>query len=580
MGEDERLLRRYQALLDAVPQSVWVMSPDGLVTVLTGGGVAEKLWQPNGSTSWMDAVHPKDRGWFERAWRRANRQSSPLDVIVRVRLDGIPGRFRFIKIVAAPVVDHDGEVEWVGTATDAEEHWRTRMREKLLARMASVPAAHDLSEAFLTTAAAVVPELADAVAVFRIPDGAETGVHPAGGVTPTASPERVGIAPGLPPLPALDADFLLGPVARQVIDSQQARLLVFSAKGVPADGLSDASARWLKAARATGVALIPVVVDGRTVALASIATCRGNPPPDAADLSLLQDIFQQMSGPLRRTMELQSIRSKALALQQSFLAAPPSVEGLTIAALYHPADSAAKVGGDWYDAIQLSGGSLAVSIGDIAGHDLDAATAMGRVNSILRGLAYDSGPAASPAVTLRRLDRIVQALDSPSIITAVHAVLHRQTDGGWHIALSNAGHPPPLLIPRDAPSRYVHNLTPPDPPLCVADTLLRTTQHADLREGDTLMLYTDGLVETPDTDIDDNLRRLREHIDALVRQDLPLPALIRSLLPSVQHPRDDIAVIALQARLDSDSAGEDIPVPTDSTFTTQNKPYLTERGTA
>lgn len=92
-----------------------------------------------------------------------------------------------------------------------------------------------------------------------------------------------------------------------------------------------------------------------------------------------------MSGPLRRTMELQSIRGKALALQQSFLAAPPSISGLTISALYHPADSAAEVGGDWYDAVRLSPDALALSIGDIAGHDLDAAMAMGRVNSILRG---------------------------------------------------------------------------------------------------------------------------------------------------------------------------------------------------
>lgn len=155
---EERLLRRYQALMGAVPQSVWVMSPGGVVTVLSGGGIAEKLWTPGTDTSWMDAVHPKDRDWFQRAWRRATQQRSSLDTIVRVRLDGAVDRFRHVKIIAAPVVDEDGEVEFVGTATDAEEHWRARMREKLLARMAAVPAARDLSEAFLTTAAAVVPE--------------------------------------------------------------------------------------------------------------------------------------------------------------------------------------------------------------------------------------------------------------------------------------------------------------------------------------------------------------------------------------------------------------------------------------
>ncbi|MFD7750030.1 SpoIIE family protein phosphatase [Streptomyces sp. NPDC059698] len=547
---EERLLKRYQALMSAVPQSVWVMSPDGVITLLAGGGIAEKLWHPENGNPWMDAVHPKDRGWFQRAWRVATRRRIPLDTIVRVRLDGAPDRFRHVKIIAAPVLDQSGEVEWVGTATDAEDHWRTRMREKLLARMAAVPAAHDLSEAFLTTAAAVVPELADAVAVFRVQNGLEAGVRPSDGAPAVTSPERVGLAPGLPPLPPLEPGFLLGPVARQAIERQQARLLVFPPDGPPGHGLSAPAVRWLREAGATGVALLPVVVDGRTVALATIATCRGNPPPDQADLSLLQDVFQQMSGPLRRTMELQSIRGKALALQQSFLAPPPSVDGLTVTALYHPADSAAEVGGDWYDAVRLSPDALALSIGDIAGHDLDAATAMGRVNSILRGLAYDSGPAASPADTLSRLDRVVQALDSPSMVTAVHAVLRRQAHGDWHIAFSNAGHPPPLLLPADAPSRYLHGLTAPDPPLCVAEALPRTTLQAILRAGETLVLYTDGLVETPDTDIGDNLRRLRERTDALARRGLPLPDLIRGLLPPVQKRRDDIAVIALQARPD------------------------------
>ncbi len=361
----------------------------------------------------------------------------------------------------------------------------------------------------------------------------------------------MGLAPGLPALPPLDAGFLLGPVARRAIEGQEARLLVFPPGGPTGEGLSDISVRWLREAGATGVALLPVVVDGRTVALATIATCRGNPPPDEADLSLLRDVFQQMSGPLRRTMELQSIRGTTLALQQSFLAPPPSVEGLAIAALYHPADSAAEVGGDWYDAVRLSADALALSIGDIAGHDLEAATAMGRVNSILRGLAYDSGPAASPARTLSRLDRIVQALDSPSMVTVVHAILHRREHGGWRIALSNAGHPPPLLIPADAPSRFLHGLTAPDPPLCVADCLSRTTLHADLRKGDILVCYTDGLVETPDSDIADNLRRLRERSDALARRGLALPSLIRGLLPSPHHRRDDIAVIALRAEPDA-----------------------------
>lgn len=544
----ERLLRHYAALMEAVPQSVWVLSADGVVTLLAGSGIRERLWHPDGGTSWMEALHPKDRDWFGRAWRRAAQERTPLDTVVRVRLRSAPDRFRHIKIIAAPVPDEGGAVEWVGTASDAEDHWRLRMREKLLARMAAVPAAHNLSEAFLTTAAAVVPELADAVAIFHVRGEPGPGTGLPGGAAVPAPTGSVGLAPGLPSLHPLDGEILWGEASRRVIESQEARLLTFPPGEPPEDGLSDAAVRWLRKARATSVALLPVVVDGRAVALATTTTCRGNPPPDEADLQLLRDVFQQMSGPLRRTMELQSIRDRALALQQSFLTPPQTVDGLTITALYHPADSAAEIGGDWYDAVRLCADALALSIGDIAGHDLDAATAMGRVNSLLRGLAYDSGPAANPAITLSRLDRIVQALDGPSMITVVHAVIRRLAPTIWRVTLSSAGHPPPLLIPRDAPPRYLHDLAAPDPPLCVTDALTRTDLHTVIREGDALVFYTDGLVETPGTDIGDSLERLRERTEALVRAGVPLATLIRKLLPPVQNRRDDIAVIALQAR--------------------------------
>nr|MDT0522474.1 diguanylate cyclase [Streptomyces sp. DSM 41633] len=97
--------------MGAVPQSVWAMSSDGSVTLLVGGGITEQRWHPDGGTSWKVAVHPKDRGWVRRAWRRATRERSTLDAVVRVRLDGAPGRFRHIKINAAPVPGEDGGAE-------------------------------------------------------------------------------------------------------------------------------------------------------------------------------------------------------------------------------------------------------------------------------------------------------------------------------------------------------------------------------------------------------------------------------------------------------------------------------------
>ncbi|NEA50525.1 SpoIIE family protein phosphatase [Streptomyces sp. SID10815] len=541
---ERRLLERYETLLSALPQTVWTLAPDGAVTLPMAATAPAPagLWHPGAGARWMDSVHPKDRDRFGRVWREATRERSVVDTVVRVRLGDDPDRYRHLKLVAVPVPDGGTEPEWIGTVSDAEDDWRIRKREQLLAGMAAVPAARDLSEAFRMTAAAVVPDLVDAIAIFRVPQAAGYGSR----AFDAPSVTRVAVAPGLPELPPLGEHFRLGPAADEAVNSQQTMLFAFPAGAPPGQLISDASTGWLREAGATCLALLPVVVDGRTVALASAANCRGNPPPDETDLALLQDVLRHMDGPLRRTLELQSVRDMALALQQSFLAPPPEVEEATLTALYHPADAAAEVGGDWYDAVSLPDGSVALTIGDIAGHDMAAATAMGRVNSMLRGLAYDGGPTASPAATLSRLDRVVQALDTPSLITAVHALLRPGPRDGRRLVLSNAGHPPPLLIPSDAPPRFLHDPARTDPPLCVADSVPRTDLHAVLRGGDILVLYTDGLVEVPGTDIDHSLQRLCERAEALSRRGLPLPDLIRSLLPAFPDRRDDIAVIALQ----------------------------------
>ncbi|MFC7469025.1 hypothetical protein ACFQVA_18070 [Actinomadura keratinilytica] len=77
MTDSDRLLRRYEALLGAVPQTVWTLSADGVVTTLVGGEVQEKLWHPGEDGSWTDAIHPKDRDGLERKWLRATRERTP-----------------------------------------------------------------------------------------------------------------------------------------------------------------------------------------------------------------------------------------------------------------------------------------------------------------------------------------------------------------------------------------------------------------------------------------------------------------------------------------------------------------------
>ncbi|MEW2545980.1 SpoIIE family protein phosphatase [Streptomyces sp. NPDC047002] len=552
-AEREADLARYEALLSAVPQVVWRMDRDGEVSALVGrlGEAAGGLWHPGGGLSWRDAVHPKDRAAFGARWAATARGEAPLDTVVRVRRAGEPVRYRHVQIVAVPVLDGGEVCEWVGTVTDAEDQWRVRTRDRLLERASAVASARDLQEAFAATAAAVVPDLVDAFVVFQLRRPGRHQDPGAGRDVLYATRGRRALAPGVPPLPPLTDDFALGAMSRKVIAEGRTKLLAFPPGQPPKDLVSGPSADWLTEARATSLAIVPIVIDDRTVALASAATCCDNPPPAESELGMLEEVLRSVQDPLRRTLELQSVRDTALVLQRSFLITPPRVAGAELAAVYEPASTTAEIGGDWYDAVALPDGTVTLSIGDVAGHDLAAATEMTKASSMLRAFAYSDG-AAGPARALSRLDHVTQGVSTAALITALHAVLRPVRAGRWDVTLSNAGHPPPLLVPAAGPPRYLHGRLGPDPPLCVAPDVERTDFRHGLGPGDTLLFYTDGLVETPGTDISAGMRLLAERATGLRRTDRSLADLVTALLPpaggveDAEDAGDDIALIAFR----------------------------------
>ncbi|MFE8013958.1 SpoIIE family protein phosphatase [Streptomyces antibioticus] len=554
--EDQaRTLRRFETLLAASQQIAWKQDLDGELSLLsfTPDDLGGRRWRHESRQAWIEFVHPKDRARLEIEMRAAKSGGRPFTAVVRVREaaedspDVHRDVYRHVRISAAPVLDGDTVLEWVGTTRDAEEEWRVRTRDRLLARMAQAPTARELSEAFSVTSAAVVPELFDALAVFLLRPPGDSSFPSRHAGRYTAAGGRTSVtAPGVPSPPPLPEGFELGSLARLAIDEGRTRLLTFPEGRPPGDLVSGPSATWLERAGATSLALIPVVVDGEPVALASAATCRGNPPPSSADLALLEEVLERMGGPLRRTIEHQSVRATALALQRSLLIPPPAVTGGEVAATYRPASSTAEIGGDWYDALGLSDGALALTIGDIAGHDLVAATAMSQLHGMLRGIIFDRTAGQPPGESLSRLDTVAQGLEIAPLVTAVHVVLRRRPSGHWNAVLSNAGHPPPLLIPATAPARYLSTPGGADPPLCVAPGLARTNWSLDLAPGDTLLLYTDGLVEVPGEDIADGLDRLARHTDRASLRALPLAAVIDDLLSRLENQSDDVAIIGFR----------------------------------
>ncbi|MFD6247647.1 PP2C family protein-serine/threonine phosphatase [Streptomyces roseolus] len=162
---------------------------------------------------------------------------------------------------------------------------------------------------------------------------------------------------------------------------------------------------------------------------------------------------------------------------------------------------------------------------------------MGRMRSMPRALAYAGGPGARPDAVLARLDHVSAGLDTAPPATA----LRRRPDGTWRLTWSSAGHPPPLVVPAVGDAGHLPGAA--DPPLCVASDFLRTTHAHVLGPGDTLLLYTDGLIETPSAPIDEGQRRLAS--EAVLCRRRSLPDLLRVLQGLSDH-RDDTAMLAFR----------------------------------
>jgi serine phosphatase RsbU (regulator of sigma subunit) len=237
----------------------------------------------------------------------------------------------------------------------------------------------------------------------------------------------------------------------------------------------------------------------------------------------------------------------AETLQRSLLTPPPQPDALEIVVRYRPAASFQQVGGDWYDAFPQPDGATVLVIGDVVGHNVDAAAAMGQIRSVLRGIAYDRPE--SPAQILRRVDGVLIGLQVGTLATALIARVEQTEElareGVRLLRWSSAGHLPPLVL---SPDGSVNRLDSPPERLLGADSASERTDHEILvSPGETVVFYTDGLIETGRTGIDEGTVRLAEALSRL--RELPLDELCDRLLADLVQGRadDDIALLAVRA---------------------------------
>jgi serine phosphatase RsbU (regulator of sigma subunit) len=236
-------------------------------------------------------------------------------------------------------------------------------------------------------------------------------------------------------------------------------------------------------------------------------------------------------------------RRMSETLQRSVLTQPVHPDHLEVAVRYLPAAEQAQIGGDWYDAFLDSRGRTTLVVGDVAGHDRLAAAAMAQVRSLLRGIAYASE--AAPADVLTALDRAMHGLAPGTYATAVVARVEGVAAGdARHIRWSNAGHPPPVHLGADGGARL---LEVPAEPLLGLATGARRDHAFELPAGDTLLLYTDGLVERRPRSLGQGLAWLVERVER--GAGLELEALCDFVLGDAgDRADDDVALLALRVR--------------------------------
>lgn len=259
----------------------------------------------------------------------------------------------------------------------------------------------------------------------------------------------------------------------------------------------------------------------------------------AAERTFLLTVAGQAAAALERAALADVRREMADTLQRSLLPpALPQPARLAVTARYLPAVAGTSAGGDWYDVLALPDGQVAVAVGDVVGHGASAAAVMGQLRSSLATLLFAG---FSPCRALELLDRFAASIDGARVSTAACLLLD---PGTGELVYSRAGHPPPLVVDRSGVTLLDDGL---GPALGLPGRGVRPESVTRLPPGASLMLFTDGLIEARDADLDDGLRHLAAAVSA--RASAPLSALVDGVLAELVDAAgadDDIALVAVR----------------------------------
>ncbi|GAA3697502.1 SpoIIE family protein phosphatase [Nonomuraea antimicrobica] len=296
--------------------------------------------------------------------------------------------------------------------------------------------------------------------------------------------------------------------------------------------------------------IVPIRARGELLGVTVFVRNENPTPFNRDDLVLAEELVARAALSLDNARRYTRERTAALALQRSLLPHRPNGGGaVEVASRYLPSDRHEGVGGDWFDAISLRDGRVALVVGDVIGHGIGAAATMGRLRTAVRTLAYVGLP---PHELLAGLDDLVVRLGEEDDVgglqfdatgaTCVYAVYDPVTRC---CTMAGAGHPPPALVHPDGEVTFAG--LPSGTPIGVGLGCFQSLD-VELPPGTVIALYTDGLIETREADLDAGMKRLGA---ALARAPRPLERLCSSVIGDIvgdATAEDDIALLVARTR--------------------------------
>ncbi|MET9468578.1 SpoIIE family protein phosphatase [Streptomyces sp. NPDC006544] len=314
----------------------------------------------------------------------------------------------------------------------------------------------------------------------------------------------------------------------------------------------DPRAAWIRESGTHSMMVVPLSAGGRVLGVAVFCRHRRREPFQPKDLWLAEELTSRAAVSIQSAPRHLREHTSTMTLQRSLLPHKlPDQTALEIATRYLPAGGEAGVGGDWFDVIPLSGARVALVVGDVVGHGIRASATMGRLRTAVRTLADVDLP---PDELLTHLDDLVIRLSADEAdpggageaaggigTTCLYVVYDPVTR---HCTVARAGHPPPVVV---SPEGSVYLLdVPAGPPLGLGGLPFETIE-VELPEWSTLCLYTDGLLQAREHDIDEALDSM---FTALARPASTLDTVCDRILTALltHPPDDDVALLVARTR--------------------------------